>query len=57
MSVNGLGREARGPQGAGGNKITSGRRFFLVFFFSLLIVCCHGDIWFCLNLTLSQTLG
>jgi len=28
-----------------------------VFFFSLLIVCCHGDIWFCLNLTLSQTLG
>ena len=57
MSVNGLGREARGPQGAGGNKITSGRRFFLVFFFSLLIVCCHGDIWLCLNLTLSQTLG
>jgi len=29
VSVNGLGREARGPQGAGGNKITSGRRFFL----------------------------
>ena len=45
-SVNSLGREARGPQLAGGNKTSSGRFFF---FFSLLILCCHGDTWFCLT--------
>ena len=51
-SVNNPSREARGPQEAGGNKIASGRH---IFFFSLLILCCHGDTWFPLNLTLSQT--
>ena len=50
--VNSLSREARGPQEAGGNKIASGRH---IFFFSLLILCCHGDTWFPLNLILSQT--
>ena len=27
------------------------------FFFSFKILCCHDDIWFHLNLTLSQTLS
>ena len=43
--VNSLGRKARGPQAAGGNKLQVAD----VFFFSLLILCCHGNTWFHLN--------
>ena len=56
-SVNSFGREARGPQVAGGNKTRGNKKVADFFFFSLLILCCHGDTWFHLNLTLSQTLS
>ena len=52
-SVNSPGREGRCPKAAGGNKTASDR----LFFFSFKILCCHDDIWFHLNLTLSQTLS
>ena len=38
-SVNSLGRKARGPEVAGGNKTASG--WYIYFFFSLPILCCH----------------
>ena len=58
--VDRLGREARGPQEAGGNKF-QGADFFLLHCTKLkepaLILCCHDDTWFHRNLSLSQTLS
>ena len=54
-------RKARGPQEAGGNKLQVADIFFFLLYTKLkkflLILCCHGDNWFHLNLTLSQTLS